>query len=98
MFTVYDGYSPIKMKGRHVFFAGANTDGGFVSSYDTIANEKECERVYIIKGGSGSGKSTLMRSIAKKAEKNGFGVEYYLCGSDADSLDCMASSEKILLM
>ena len=67
MFTVYDGYSPIKMKGRHVFFAGANTDGGFVSSYDTIANEKECERVYIIKGGSGSGKSTLMRNIAKKS-------------------------------
>ena len=53
MFTAYDGYSPIKLRGRHVFFAGANTDGGFVSSYDTIANEKECERVYIIKGGSG---------------------------------------------
>ena len=98
MFTVYNGYSPIKLGGRHVFFAGANTDGGFVSSYDTIANEKECERVYIIKGGSGSGKSTLMRNIAKKAEKNGFGFEYYLCGSDADSLDCIKLDGRIAVL
>lgn len=98
MFTVYNGYSVIKLFGNHTFFAGANTDKGFVSSYDTIADEKQLERVYVIKGGSGCGKSTLMYNIAKRAEKNGFFVDYYLCGSDPDSLDCIVLDKRIAVL
>lgn len=98
MFTVYDGYSTRKSDGKHMFFAGANTDKGFVSSYDNIADERNCERVYIIKGGAGCGKSSLMKKVAREAEKHGHKVEYYLCGSDPDSLDCIKTDGRIVML
>ena len=79
-------------------FAGANTPDGFRSSYDTIADEKNMERVYIIKGGSGTGKSTLMQRIGSAAEKRGEDCRYYLCGSDPDSLDCVVIGGKIAVL
>lgn len=98
MFTVYSGYSPIDSDKKSIFFAGANTDRGFISSYDTIANEDKLERLYIIKGGSGTGKSSFMKYAAEKAEKKGFKTEYYLCGSDSDSLDCVKLDDRIAVI
>ena len=68
-------------------FAGANTGKGFVSFYDTIFPEEELDGLYIIKGGSGTGKSTFMKKLGDVALKKGYTIEYYLCGSDAGSLD-----------
>ncbi|MGN1409759.1 MAG: hypothetical protein ACI4XJ_06240 [Eubacteriales bacterium] len=98
MFTVYSGYSLLENDKKTVFFAGANTERGFVSSYDKIADERQCERVYVIKGGSGSGKSSLMRRIADEAGKHGFRSEYFLCGSDPDSLDCVKIGGRIAVL
>lgn len=98
MFTVYDGYSTRKSDGKRMFFAGANTDKGFVSSYDDIADERSCERVYIIKGGAGCGKSSLMKKVARETEKHGHKTEYYLCGSDPDSIDCIKTDGRIVML
>lgn len=98
MFTVYSGYSMLENDKKTVFFAGANTEQGFTSSYDKIADERQCERVYVIKGGSGSGKSSLMRHIADEAGKKGFRSEYFLCGSDPLSLDCVKIGGRIAVL
>ena len=68
-----------------VFFMGACTPRGFVSHYDSLA--QEARYLTVIKGGAGCGKSTFMRAIAKAAEKRGLRATYILCASDPDSLD-----------
>ncbi len=82
-------YTELSCCGKEMYFAGANTSGGFSGQYSEIANEKHLDRLYIIKGGAGCGKSTLMRSLAAEAENRGIPVTYYLCGSDPASLDCV---------
>ncbi|MBQ2727354.1 MAG: hypothetical protein IJF78_16760 [Clostridia bacterium] len=96
MRSVYDNWKTAETEADG--FAGANTPGGFRSSYDTIADEGKLERVYIIKGGSGTGKSTLMHRIASAAEKQGKCCARYLCGSDPDSLDCVVIGGRIAVL
>ncbi len=68
------------------YFAASNTERGFLSYFAEIFR-KRAERCYIIKGGPGTGKSRLMREMGAAAESAGYGVEYYYCSSDPDSLD-----------
>lgn len=94
MQTIFDLYQPIYTE-KPTYFAGANRAEGFVGGYDTIADERKLERVYVIKGGAGTGKSTLMRHLAYEGEKAGYGVVRYLCGSDPQSLDCVVLDGRI---
>lgn len=80
------------------YFAGANTAHGFTGIYDSVANERTLDRVYILKGGSGTGKSTLLRRIAGTVESAGLPVTRYLCGSDPASLDCVVLDDRIALL
>ncbi len=68
------------------YFAASNTERGFLSYFAEIFR-KRAERCYIIKGGPGTGKSRLMREMGAAAESSEYGVEYYYCSSDPDSLD-----------
>lgn len=68
------------------YFAASNTERGFLSYFFEIFRER-AQRCYIIKGGPGTGKSRLMREMGTAAEESGYGVEYYYCSSDPDSLD-----------
>ncbi len=95
---IYGGYTQIKTDGKISYFTGGNTEGGFVGCYEDIANETRLVRVYIIKGGPGTGKSTLMRKIAAHAEKAGHSTEYYRCGSDPDSFDCVVIDRRIAIL
>ncbi len=97
MQTVFDLYEPIYTE-KPTYFAGANRAEGFVGAYDTIADERKLERVYVIKGGAGTGKSTLMRHLAYEAEKEGYDVVRYLCGSDPQSLDCVVLGDRIAIL
>ena len=72
------------------FFAGGNTARGFYSCFDGILPAAEQKRMYYVKGGPGVGKSTLMRRVAQAAENKGYGVTYFHCSSDPDSLDGMS--------
>lgn len=68
-------------------FPGGNTSKGFYSFYHNIIEDKEANRVFILKGGPGSGKSTFMRKIGEIMLEKGYDVEYHCCSSDNDSLD-----------
>lgn len=72
---------------RVQYFLGANSAKGFASLYDQWLDQREIQAFYVIKGGAGCGKATLMGSIAQKAEKAGYDVEYIRCSGDPDSLD-----------
>lgn len=98
MVSLYEGYKLLNKGGKVTYFAGANTGGGFVGSYADIANEGTLDKVYIIKGGPGSGKSSMMRKIAAAAEANGKNVEFFLCGSDPDSFDCVLVDGRIAVL
>lgn len=76
------------------YFAASNTKDGFISYFDEIFGEKECDRVYILKGGPGCGKSTFMRKLGKNAEEKGYTCEYFHCSSDPESLDGIIIKEK----
>ena len=84
--------------GGETWFAGANTERGFVGCYSGIADERRLERLYIIKGGPGTGKSTLIRQAADAAERAGFPVARYLCGSDPGSLDAAVFDGRIAVV
>lgn len=96
MRSIYTGFT--LYGGADTFFAGANTGRGFRGVYEEIADETKRERVYIIKGASGTGKSTFMRKIAEEAEKAGYPVTRYLCGSDPTSLDAVVLDERIVVL
>ena len=95
MSGLYDGYTEIKTEGKAVYFAGANTGRGFVSSYPALADENRLKRVYILKGGPGTGKSTMLARIADKADCT---IEYDRCGSDPDSLDCVVLGGSVAVL
>lgn len=67
------------------YFAASNSAKGFVNYY------KQCflraEKIFIVQGGPGTGKSRFMHRVGQWAEEKGYGVEYYLCSSDPDSID-----------
>jgi len=67
------------------YFAGANTQKGFVSIFGEVF--AQTERLYILKGSSGCGKSTFMRRVAGKAQKLGYETDLIYCSGDPDSLD-----------
>ena len=73
------------------FFAGANTEKGFVSIFDRVL--AGADRLYIIKGTSGCGKSTFMKTIASEAEERGLAAHRVYCSGDPDSLDAVIVSE-----
>lgn len=73
------------------FFAGANTEKGFVSIFDRVL--AEADRLYIIKGTSGCGKSTFMKTIASEAEERGLAAHRVYCSGDPDSLDAVIVPE-----
>ncbi len=99
MVNLYCGYKSLEdFDDKTVFFAGANTDSGFVSSYPSIADEKFLDRIYVIKGGAGCGKSSLMRYIADRCEKRGHKSEYFLCGSDPLSIDLVRLDGRIAIL
>ena len=68
-------------------FTAANTANGFFSYFDELVNDRNLNRVYLIKGGPGSGKSTFMKKCAKHFESKGYSIERIRCSSDPDSLD-----------
>lgn len=98
MNSLYDGYRTVETENKTVFFAGANTENGFHGMYGDIADERTLDKLYIIKGGPGNGKSTFMRTVAEEGENAGENVEYYLCGSDPDSLDCVCIGRRFALL
>lgn len=67
------------------FFAGTNTDKGFIGYLDEYFSD--AKRLYIIKGTPGSGKSTLMKRLADDCESKGYDVWRIRCSSDPESLD-----------
>lgn len=71
------------------YFAGCNSDRGFVNLFSDFFDEAELSSLYIIKGGPGTGKSTFMRSVAMEAQGRGYPTECFLCGSDPSSLDAV---------
>ena len=83
----------IRNKSLH-FFASANTENGFVSNFDSIFNNDEIKKLYILKGGPGVGKSTFMKKVAITAERKGLTAVCYHCSSDPKSLDGVFVKEK----
>ncbi len=79
-------YAPTSDEGDAVFFAGANTADGFIGAYGDFIRERECERIFILKGGPGTGKSTLIRACAAHAPADA-AVTLLLCSSDPASAD-----------
>ncbi|AXF56255.1 PRK06851 family protein [Salicibibacter kimchii] len=69
---------------KHRFF-GAATPKGPVHFYNNLT--EEAGKRYIVKGRAGSGKSTMMKKIGTHAETHGYGVEYYYCAFDPESID-----------
>jgi len=67
-------------------FPGSNTARGFHSFFDYLAGPGVDWR-FILKGGPGVGKSTFMGRIAETLLEKGYGVEFFHCSSDPDSLD-----------
>ena len=82
-----------KQEGKH-YFAASNTKDGFVSYFDSIFSDIDCDRVFILKGGPGCGKSTFMKKLGILAEEKGFATEYFHCSSDPLSLDGIIIKEK----
>ena len=70
---------------QHRYFASSNSSEGFKNRYREVFGR--ADKLYVIKGGPGTGKSSLMKKCALAAEKKGYGVEYYYCSSDPESLD-----------
>ncbi|HEY8345519.1 MAG TPA: ATPase [Bacillota bacterium] len=73
-------------------FAGGNSSSGFHSFYDQIV-KADASRVFLLKGGPGVGKSTFMQQISDTMRQKGYGLEYYHCSSDPDSLDALVIPE-----
>ncbi|QQK77851.1 hypothetical protein HUG15_21240 [Salicibibacter cibarius] len=69
---------------KHRFF-GAATPKGPVHFYGNLT--EDVSKRYILKGRAGSGKSSMMKRIGKHAENKAYGVEYYYCAFDPESVD-----------
>ncbi len=71
---------------KEEFYLGANTAKGFVSLYNQLTEDKNHNKIFVIKGGPGTGKSTIMKKVGEWFSKKGE-VEYCHCSSDPDSID-----------
>ncbi len=80
------------------YFVGYNSFEGFVGKYIDQVDEKKLRRLYVIKGAAGTGKSTIMKTVTAEAQKAGYNVERYACGSDPDSLDLIIVNSKVALI
>jgi hypothetical protein len=78
------------------FFLGANSEKGFHSLYDGMADRESGDYIWLIKGGPGCGKSSFMRKIGEAALSAGYAVEFTKCSGDPDSLDAVYIPEKKL--
>lgn len=76
-------------KKRITFFLGANTPHGFISKFNTLADQKTGWRYFVIKGTPGSGKSTLLKKIAYVFEDRYQNTEFINCATDINSLDAV---------
>lgn len=72
--------------GNVAFFMGANTKNGFYSLMDTLHDERDIERIYMIKSGPGCGKSAVLRKLGDALEGDGRREDLY-CSGDPRSLD-----------
>lgn len=97
MHTIFQGYTLLHAD-TPAFFAGANTEHGFVGAYDDFATEEDKCHVWILKGGSGTGKSTLMQKVAAEAENAGHSCVRYLCSSDPFSLDAVMLDKRYVIL
>ena len=78
------------------FFAGANSENGFISYYSSVDSDSENTMVYNIVGGPGTGKSSLLNKIYEYGKAAEYECERYFCSSDPSSLDAVKiSSAKI---
>lgn len=77
----------MERKQERRLFPGNNTSLGFYSYYQYILPQREANHIYCLKGGPGVGKSTFMKNIGGRMRDEGFGIEYFHCSSDPDSLD-----------
>ncbi len=93
-----DEYSTERTYGRNCSFVGMNTGNGFCGRYREIIDERRLKRLYIIKGAPGTGKSTLMKTCGEYAEHEGREVEYYMCSSDASSVDAVVIGGSVALV
>lgn len=67
------------------YFLGNNTAYGFIGNYEEELRTKD--KVILLKGGPGTGKSTILKTVAKKAEEEGYDYELWYCSGDPKSLD-----------
>lgn len=95
--TYLEEINDLHNKSKH-YFAAANTEDGFVSFFDSVFNNVNISKIYILKGGPGVGKSTIMKKAAIIAEKKGLTVENYHCSSDPKSLDGVVIKEKKIVI
>lgn len=77
------------MEYSYSFFAGANSENGFVSYYGSVDSDNENTAVYNVIGGPGTGKSSLLNKLCKVGEDLGCRCERYFCSSDPNSLDAV---------
>ena len=77
----------IRATGEDAYFAASNSSNGFCSYYGECFDHPSVTRLYAIKGGPGTGKGYFLRAVARRAEEEGWRVEYIYCSSDPDSLD-----------
>ena len=73
-------------------FLGANTPDGFVGFFETMVDDYNLEKLYILKGGSGVGKSTFIRNFTNQIieiykDKTNLTIDYILCAADPSSYD-----------
>ncbi len=93
-----DEYRTERTDGRNCSFVGMNTGNGFCGRYRDIIDERRLKRLYIIKGAPGTGKSTLMKTCGEYARSEGWEVEYYMCSSDASSVDAVVIGGSVALV
>lgn len=74
------------------YFAGANSERGFVNFFDSAV--EGVERLYVLKGSPGCGKSGFIKRIAAAAEERGEWAERIFCASDPESLDGVVLRER----
>lgn len=70
--------------GEKHYFAGVLTSEGFVDYVHNLS--QACQQRYIFTGPAGSGKSMVISEVARQAREQGYFLEYYHCGLEADSL------------
>ena len=77
----------IRVPSGAAYFAAQNSYSGFKSSFPSVFNSKEYDRIYVLKGGPGTGKSSMMKKIRERFSGSETAVNSIYCSSDTSSLD-----------